>query len=291
MSQGVAVGEGRELGRGDLVLTSSTLGNPPFPELVAAASAAGFAGLSLWPAHDWAAARDAGLSDQDLRTLLDDHGLVVNDVDCLVRWVGPGAPGEPPYFEEPEPAVLWAAAEALGARYVNVLLLGQKGTAEDDTAAALAEVCDEAAEHGMVATVEFAAGTLARDVPTAARIVAATGRPNASVLIDAWHLHYGRSTTEDVAATAPGVVRGVQLNDGPAERPEDFMHATRWARLAPGEGEFDLAGLVGALDRAGYQGPLSVEVFNQALVDELGLEGAARRVAAGARALIEGTEP
>ena len=88
------------LGPGAPVLTSSTLGNPPFRTLVEAAAAGGFEGLSLWPAHSYARARAEGLSDADLRALLADHGLAVNDVDARVAWVGPGDPG-PPYYEEP----------------------------------------------------------------------------------------------------------------------------------------------------------------------------------------------
>lgn len=272
------------LGRDDLVLTSSTLGNPPFAELVAAASAAGFAGLSLWPAADHAAALASGLTDADLRRMLDDTGLVVHDVDCIVQWVGDGDRGGP-YFEEPPRHVLWRTAEALGARYVNVLLIGKRAATEDDAAEALAAVCDEAAEHGVVATVEFAAGTKAPDLAAAARIVDAAGRPNASLLLDAWHLHWAGTDVAEVAAAPTGLIRAVQLCDAPAEEPEDLAHATRYARLVPGAGASDLVGLVRALDASGYEGPLSVEVFDQPLVDEIGVEAMARRAADGARAV------
>lgn len=272
------------LGANDLVLTSSTLGNPPFPELLAAAAGAGFAGLSLWPGADYAPARAQGMSDRELRARLDDAGLVVNDVDSIVTWVGPGDPG-PPYFQEPEPELLWAAADALGATYVNVLLIGARDVPEDDVVAAMAEVCDTALDHGLVATLELARGTQARDLAAATRIATATGRPNAAVLLDAWHAHWGRTTLDDIRRAPPGAIGAVQLNDGPTERPADYAHATRWARLAPGDGTFDLAGLIEALDTAGYDGPLSVEVFNQELVDQLGSAGMAAKVADGARRL------
>jgi len=56
---------------GSLVLTGSTLGNPPFRVLVEAAAAGGFAGLSLWPRPSYHRARSEGLSDRELRAMLE----------------------------------------------------------------------------------------------------------------------------------------------------------------------------------------------------------------------------
>ena len=209
------------LGPQDLVITSSTLGHPPFPELVAAAAGAGVRGLSLWPEPDFGHALAAGSSVAELRSVLDDHDVVVNDVDAIVEWAGPDDPG-PQYFEEPPRRLLYEAADALGARLANVLLIGPKGVALDDLAAAFARVCDEAAEHGLVGTLEFSAGTHAPDLNTARRIVETAGRPNGAILVDAWHLHLGRTTLDDLAALPGSLVAAVQLNDGPAERPADF---------------------------------------------------------------------
>src|SRR5271170_6423003 len=78
------------LGPDDLVLCSGTLPRRvAFAERLAAASAAGFAAVSLWGRY-YAAARAEGLSDRDLRTMLDDHGLVVAELDPAWWWL-PGA--------------------------------------------------------------------------------------------------------------------------------------------------------------------------------------------------------
>src|SRR5271166_5660286 len=73
-----------------LVLCSGTLRRGvPFAERVAAAAGAGFAGISMW-GRDYAAARAEGLSDEDLRLMLADHGLFVAEVDPAWWWL-PGA--------------------------------------------------------------------------------------------------------------------------------------------------------------------------------------------------------
>jgi sugar phosphate isomerase/epimerase len=272
------------LGPHDLVITSSTLGHPPFSELVAAAAGAGVRGLSLWPEPDFRRALAAGSSVAELHSLLDDHDVIVNDVDAIVEWAGPDDPG-PQYFEEPPRRLLYEAADALGARLANVLLIGPKGVALDDLAAAFARVCDEAAEHGLVGTLEFSAGTHAPDLNTARRIVETAGRPNGAILVDAWHLHLGRTTLDDLAALPGSLVAAVQLNDGPPERPADFAYATRYARLAPGDGTFDLPAFLGTLDAIGCTAPLGIEVFNAPMLEELGPLEMARRLAGAVRRL------
>ena len=66
-----------DLGPDDLVLCSGTISEAGFRERVEAGAAGGFSGISLW-GKDYAAGKQEGLSDADMRALLDDHGLVVD---------------------------------------------------------------------------------------------------------------------------------------------------------------------------------------------------------------------
>ena len=78
------------LGAGDNVLCSGTIrAEASFRERLAAAQAGGFSALSLW-GRDYRAARDEGLSDQDVRLLLADHGVSVAELDPAWWWP-PGA--------------------------------------------------------------------------------------------------------------------------------------------------------------------------------------------------------
>ena len=64
----------------------------------------------------------------------------------------------------------------------------------------------------------------------------------------------------------PGtLVKGVQLNDGPLAPEADLMEATLHDRRLPGDGEFDLTGLVAVLDAIGADVPYGVEVFSDEL--------------------------
>jgi len=275
------------LGPDDLIITASTLGMPSFPDLVAAAVAGGFAGLSVWPEGVYTRARAEGLSDATMRALLTDAGVVVQDVDAAVAWVGAGDPG-PPYLEEPDRDTLFAAARALGASFVNVLLVGRPGAATDpaDLAAAFAGVCDEAATHGLVATLEFTYRGVVTTVSEAAAVVAAAGRPNGRLLVDTWQYHWGGSSSDQLAEVPGRLVAAVQVSDAPGERPADLRYATRYERLMPGEGVIDLTGLVRVLRSTGATAPLTVEVLNDRLLARHGAEGLARRLGEAMRGIV-----
>ena len=106
------------------MLCSGTLPRSAFPEKVEAASRAGFRGISLFYS-DYASSRAQGLSDADLRKLLEDHGLEIAELDPLMNWLEPGS-GEPKLagqgeveddrFSQGGESDFYALAEVLGAR-------------------------------------------------------------------------------------------------------------------------------------------------------------------------------
>ena len=275
-----------------LVLCSGTLLAFGLRDLVAAAAAGGFDAITLWPS-DLAEARDAGLADVDIRALLDDHGLVVADLDPLLTWsplVTP-KPGQAavPLAEEAE---FYAIAEALGARSLN-LTQGFGAELDLDRAAEdLAAVCDRAREHGLLVTYEFLPWTGVPDAETALALCERTGRANATVLVDTWHWYRGGGDLAMLRALPGARVGSVQLSDAPAvPDPPDLppLGETMRARRMPGDGDVPMVEVVRTLDAIGSRAPLGVEVFrgDHASMDplEIGRRAgrAAREVVAQAR--------
>ena len=259
-------------------ITASTLGSPPLRELVSAMDNANLRVLSFWPAATYQRARADGWSDRDIRALLDDHGIAVHDADAIVAWVGPDDPGSP-YFEETTPDQVFESAQAMGARFVNVLLTGRRANVTVDGAAeVLAGVCDRAAEHGLGVTVEFATRSAVNDLTTACAVIECCGRRDLGICMDTWAYHFGTPGRDALAAAVPRIFT-VQLDDAPAERPADFGHATRYHRLAPGDGAIDFAGIFGALAGGNSTAPVILEVFNDELLERHGVDGLARLLA------------
>jgi sugar phosphate isomerase/epimerase len=278
---------------GDLVLCSGTLARSvSFRERVDAAVAGGFAGISLWGRDYWSGRRD-GLSDADMRALLDDHGLAVAEIDLAWWWLPGAADVHIPAALDTEElfaydeAEVFRIANVVGARSVNAIDVFGGSWSVDDAAAAFAGICDRAADHGLAVHIEFLPWSRIPDISAAWEIVRRADRPNGGVLIDAWH--FFRSGGHDAALGAvPGDrVLGIQLDDGPAQPERDLPTASLHDRQLPGDGALDLAGLVQGLREIRAVAPIGVEVFSDELHALDPLEAARRAGAALRRVLAD----
>jgi sugar phosphate isomerase/epimerase len=281
------------LAAGDLVLCSGTLPRGvPFLERLRAASAAGFAGISLW-GRDYRAARDEGLTDADIVAMLADHGLSVGELDPAWWWL-PGAletgRSIPAAFDEQEVFAygaddLFRLADLVGARSMNAVDVFGGGWSFEEAVASFAALCDQAAAHGLLVHIEFLPWSRFPDVASAWDVVRAADRANGGIAVDAWHYVFGGSTRESLRSVPGDRVLGVQLDDGPAVVEGDPVHATLHDRRLPGEGVFDLGTLMADLASMGVASPVGVEVFSDAL-HALEPAQAARRAAEASRLYV-----
>ncbi|MGA2837350.1 MAG: sugar phosphate isomerase/epimerase [Acidimicrobiales bacterium] len=279
------------MGPDDLVLCSGTLRRDvPFAERLAAANAGGYAAVSLW-GRDYAAARSEGLSDADLRVMLDDHGLVVAELDPAWWWL-PGATDVhiPPELDTEDvfrfgEDDLFAVADAVGGRSINAVDVFGGTWGIDEAAEAFAGLCTRAAEHGLLVHMEWLSWSRIPDLATARRIVELADRPNGGLCIDAWHLVRTGVTLEELRSVPGDLILAVQLDDGPLAAEPDPVSATLHERMLPGHGEFDMVGIVRALAATGTTAPTGVEVFSDEL-HRLPAEEGARQAADATRATI-----
>jgi sugar phosphate isomerase/epimerase len=120
-------------------------------------------------------------------------------------------------------------------------------------------LCDLAAPYGLALDLEFMIWRPVARLAEAVAIVAAAGRRNGRVLVDALHLARSGGTPAAVAAVDPSLIGSVQLCDAPLAQPEPtrIIEEARTGRLAPGEGELPLDALLDALPEST---PIAVEV-------------------------------
>ena len=270
------------LGPDDLVLHAGTLRKASVAEKCAAAVAGGFAAVTLYP-EDVARARGEGLGLRDVRQLVADHGLVVADLDPLLRWL-PDEP-LPPGFAAASEAEFYAIAEGVGARSLNVAQGFGTHVDLDRAAGALAGVCDRAWEFGLLITLEYLPWSGIPDPQTALAIVERTGRANATLMVDTWHTFRSGADEAQLRAIPGARVGSVQINDAPTEPAENLVTETLNARLLPGEGAIPLVRWLRILDAIGSRAPIGVEVFSSAL-DALPPVEVGRRCGAAARAVL-----
>lgn len=266
----------------DLILCSGSLIGAGVRALCGAAVAGGFQGITLWP-QDVASARAEGLSLSDVRALVEDHGLVVADLDPLLRWLpGEEIPAGVPAASEAE---FYEIAQVTGARSLNVAQGFGREANLDQAAEGLAGVCKRAAEYGLLITLEYLPWSGIPDAATALAIVERTGCDNATVMVDVWHTFRGPTDAAQLRALPGARVGSVQINDAPAQPADNLVFETMNARLLPGEGDAPIVEWIGILDEIGCTAPIGVEVFSSELAS-LRAEEAGRRCGEAARRVI-----
>lgn len=123
------------------------------------------------------------------------------------------------------------------------------------------------------------------------RAIEAADAPNLGIGLDSFHSIATETPLEVLDRIDPARIFLVQLSDfmwGRVPTPAERMETARHFRVFPGEGVHSEAiqRLVLALDRAGYRGDYSFEVFNDDY-QQMPLESVAQRAAASATWLAE----
>lgn len=106
--------------------------------------------------------------------------------------------------------------------------------------------------------IEFMPFQKLKSLEQAKRVQANVGADNARILIDALHLSRSGGSISEVEQLPPDMIAYIHLCDAPATLPSasEFAVEARGARLYPGEGGLDLAGLLHAV---GPDMPVSLE--------------------------------
>ncbi|MDX3728315.1 sugar phosphate isomerase/epimerase and 4-hydroxyphenylpyruvate domain-containing protein [Streptomyces caniscabiei] len=137
--------------------------------------------------------------------------------------------------------------------------------AEDDDALAayhLRQLAVLADEFGIrVAYEALAWGRHVNTYDHAWRIVEAADHPALGTCLDSFHILARGSDPKGIEDIPGEKIFFLQLADAPLMA-MDVLQWSRHYRCFPGQGGLDVTGLVGHVRAAGYDGPLSLEVFN-----------------------------
>jgi sugar phosphate isomerase/epimerase len=270
----------RSLRADDLVLSHFSLDrNHPLPERIAAAGAAGFAGIGLY-AGQFLQLRDEGFTIAELRDLLDANDVCLAEIEVLAGW-GTTTPRDAYWQFE---ATVWELVDAFESRYVQAI--GSYDGSIADAAERFGAVCDRAADHGAVVGLEFLPFTNIIDATQALAIVEQADRPNGGVCVDIWHHARGANDLDLIRAIPPELIVAVQMSDGPAVPTlADYKDDCLRHRVPPGEGDFGAVEFVRTIIELGVDVAWSLEVCND---DVWGQPGAdhVRRAADGMRDVL-----
>ena len=129
-------------------------------------------------------------------------------------------------------------------------------------AAHLRQLGDLASAYGVrVAYEALAWGRFVDSYEQAARIVRLADHDLIGICLDSFHILSKGHSPEAIETIGVDKIFFVQVADAPILS-MDVLSWSRHHRLFPGEGGFDLGRFMGHLARTGYDGPVSLEVFN-----------------------------
>src|SRR4051794_22705996 len=154
--------------------------------------------------------------------------------------------------------------ERLGADTMLVCSNVSSAAIGDDALASaqLPELADRAGARGMrIAYEALAWGTHVREYDHAWRIVEAADPPALGTCLDSFHVLSRGTSLDTIAAIPADKLFFLQLADAP-HLVMDVLQWSRHYRCFPGQGGFDLRDFTARVLATGYDGPLSLEVFN-----------------------------
>ncbi len=242
------------------------------PELVYIAARAGYDAISprFIPMHvagEFAChPEDKGMV-RATKTALEVTGLKVNEIE-LAR-----------ITEDCDPRSFESAIQLggeLGAKRLIVSAWTKDRTDRNFLIDCYAEICDLADPCGLTVDLEFPTFSRLRTLDETLDIVRAADRPNSGILVDTLYMHMSRVDTSELLHVPGELINFLHISDalpGIPDTREGMIQLARDARLYPGEGCIDFAGIIERLPPVDY----SIELPNHSRTAELGLEEHARR--------------
>ncbi len=201
---------------------------------------------------------------EDLKALLDETGTGVLSINTLehITWRS----DEDYAAIKVECEKLSVISAAIGCPYVlsvpGSLRQGPKSEQEivDESVRVLNELADIAEPHGIKIGFEFLgeAGNSVTTLDLGSRIVDLVGRESVGNVIDTYHFYAGSSSWESLENLVPKKLFIFHINDA-EDLPKDQLNDSK--RLYPGLGILPIAEMKERLDKIGYDGPVSVEIF------------------------------
>jgi 2-keto-myo-inositol isomerase len=203
-------------------------------------------------------------SVEDLIALLKETGVEVLSINTLEHITWRSEEDYAAIKEECE--TLSEIAAAIGCPYVlsvpGALRQGPKTDEQtiDESVPVLNALADIAEPHGIKLGFEFLgeAGNSVQTLDLGSKIVDLVGRESVGNVIDTYHFYAGSSSWEALEDLDPKKLFIFHIN-GAEDLPKDQLNDSK--RLYPGEGVLPIARMKETLDKIGYDGPASVEIF------------------------------
>jgi sugar phosphate isomerase/epimerase len=228
-----------------------------FKDRVEAAAEAGFKGIGIWHTDLEHILQYRTL--KEMNKILDDNGMKHVELEFLNDWFLDGARKAEADSRRNR---LFEASEILHAKHVKVGDFYGSICPMLRLIDSFAELCAQAENYGATIGFEIMGGAVIDNIPDAVTLVEKAGAKNGGIIIDIYQVANLDMTYEEINRIPLKHLTNVELNDGTLPGSPDHDPSNR--RFC-GEGEYDIQGLIGCVEKMGYPGPWGVEVISEKL--------------------------
>lgn len=241
-------------------LNSSTIKPSPLLDKIKLAAKHGFAGIELWINEIYEHVGRGG-EVSEVEMTLADHGLTV---PCMIAMRGWGDASEAEY-----PLMLEEAQRRmeLAARLGSPLIVAtppREPCSLDQVSRRYRDLLELGRQVGVKPVMEYIGffGSVYH-LNQAWQIVLEANSPDATLVVDAFHNFRGGATLQDLRSIPIERIAHYHIDDAPAEPPREQQSDPD--RVMVGDGILDLKSELDYLRQSGYQGFVSLELFNREL--------------------------
>ncbi|MDR1675933.1 MAG: sugar phosphate isomerase/epimerase [Tannerella sp.] len=234
--------------------------NLPVPRQIKLSAAAGFEGIELWTSDVYRYVQDGGDAG-DLKTLLDDSGLILENIIAFSNWLSNDAQTSAQGMEQMRKDM--ALTAQLGGHHIAATGGGLDTFLPDKLelyGRQYAEIVRMGRSFGVTPLLElWGHGTLNKLWKVLA-IASGAPCPDAQLLLDFYHLHAGGNPFGALSLLNGACLPVFHINDYPGDIPAETVRDSD--RVYPGDGICPFDEVIPTLYRAGFRGALSLELFN-----------------------------
>ncbi|MCX7819228.1 MAG: sugar phosphate isomerase/epimerase [Kiritimatiellae bacterium] len=235
----------------------------PLPEQLRLAAATGYQGYEPW-LSDIEAFVAGGGSLRDLARECADRGLRIVNAIGFAKWIVEDAAERARALEQLRREMGMIAA--LGGQCIAAPPAGgtkaEPRIGLDVIAERFAAVSAIGTSEGVTPLLEiWGASAHLSTLAEAAYVLVRSGRANAGLLADVYHIVRGGSPVSGLRAFNGAMLRCFHMNDVPAEPPREQLRDAH--RVWPGDGAAPLAEILRILADSGAEVTLSLELFNE----------------------------
>jgi len=222
---------------------------------------AGFDGIELWVSDVEAYIKQGGTADE-LGRRMNAHGLILENMIAFSTWIADDpaqrAAGVKKMRQDMElTARLGGVHIAAPAQGVSAIVKQELPEYSDRYRVIL----EEGVQTGVIPVLELWGSGALNQLSDTAAITIGAAHPNASMLLDFYHLYRGGNSFDSLRLINGGVLPVFHINDYPESIPREALQDAD--RVFPGDGSCPFERILPILHESGFRGAFSLELFNK----------------------------